>query len=86
MTVYLLHFDKPLKHAQHYIGWCKDDTADRRFATHLKGRGSALVRAAIQQGIGVTLVRQWEGKPRTFERQLKNRKNARRLCPCCKGK
>lgn len=22
--VYLLHFERPLAHAQHYIGWAKD--------------------------------------------------------------
>lgn len=30
--VYLIHFDKPLKHAQHYIGYTHD--LDQRFHAH----------------------------------------------------
>ena len=28
-TVYLLHFDKPFSHAQHYLGWGKGNAVKR---------------------------------------------------------
>jgi hypothetical protein len=37
-----------------------------------------------ERGITWQLVRTWEGG-RKFERQLKNRKEAPRLCPVCAG-
>jgi predicted GIY-YIG superfamily endonuclease len=80
-TVYLLHFDRPLKHARHYLGWTTN--LDARLEHHLKGSGARLVRAVVQSGIGVTLARQWRGEDRNFERKLKNRNNGPKLCPIC---
>ena len=37
-VVYVLHFDKPLHHARHYIGIALDGDAERRFAGHLAGQ------------------------------------------------
>lgn len=82
-TVYLLCFSSRFSHAQHYLGWGKGD-ALTRIANHLAGRGSALTRAVVAAGLSLTLVRTWEGQDRHFERKLKNRKNARGLCPRCK--
>lgn len=79
--VYLLHFDKPYHHAQHYLGFADDVPA--RLQRHLEGRGSPLVKAAVAAGITVTIAKTWEGT-RILERKLKNRKNARKLCPCCR--
>ena len=81
-TVYLLHFDRPLKHAQHYLGWAKDHMD--RVNTHMGGRGAKIVAAAVAAGIQAELVRTWPNRDRGFERKLKNRKNARGLCPVCK--
>lgn len=77
-TVYLLHFDRPL---QHYLGWAQDHMD--RVNDHLDGRGAKIMAAAVAAGIQAELVRTWEGKTRKFERKLKNRKNARGLCPKC---
>lgn len=56
-VVYLLHFSRPLGNpantramAQHYTGWAAD--LDRRLGDHQAGRGAALTRAAVEQGIG----------------------------------
>lgn len=80
-TIYLLHFTKPLRHAQHYLGWTAQAPEDRA-VEHLTGRGTPLVRAVVNAGEGVELVRTWTGD-RAFERELKNRHNARGLCPIC---
>lgn len=82
-TVYLLHFSRPFSHACHYLGWGKND-ATKRIASHLAGRGSALTRAVVAAGITLTVVRLWTNKDRNFERSLKNKKNAKGICPICK--
>ncbi|HEY9826950.1 MAG TPA: GIY-YIG nuclease family protein [Stenomitos sp.] len=79
--VYLLHFNPPLHHARHYIGFAKT-SVERRIRQHQQGTGAALTKAAIAAGIQLELARIWEGN-RSLERQLKNLKNAPRLCPIC---
>jgi predicted GIY-YIG superfamily endonuclease len=83
-TVYLLHFSRPFSHALHYLGWGKGD-ASKRIADHIAGKGSALTRAAVTAGIELTLVKTWENETRSFERMLKNKKNAKGICPLCKA-
>jgi hypothetical protein len=86
---YLLHFDQPIGNlqnkraqAQHYLGHA--DRLDRRALQHLTGRGAKITQALVARGIGFQIVRTWPGS-RSFERKLKNRKNARKLCPICRG-
>ena len=80
MTVYLLHFDRPLHHAQHYLGFAKD--VKGRLEVHRSGQGAKLTKAVVEAGIDWQLVRLWDGG-RKVERQLKNQKNSPRLCPLC---
>jgi hypothetical protein len=86
-TVYLLHLDPGLpvtgnRVARHYLGWAERDV-DGRIAQHLAGRGSPLVAAVLDAGGTVTLARTWTEVDRHFERRLKNRHEAPRLCPRC---
>lgn len=86
-TVYLLHFDPGLpitgaRVARHYLGWTEGDV-DERVRLHLTGRGSPLVRAAVAAGCTITLARTWPSVDRHFERRLKRRHEAPRLCPQC---
>lgn len=83
MTVYLLHFDKPYKHAQHYIGYT--DNLVWRLHLHFIGRGARLLEVVHDAGIGWTLARTWEGD-RHLERRLKDRHGAARFCPICNSK
>lgn len=79
-AVYLLHFDRPFKHARHYVGFVEEaDKVASRLQRHADGDGAALTRA----GIGLAIVRTWQGKSRRFERRLKNQKHHTRLCPLC---
>jgi predicted GIY-YIG superfamily endonuclease len=84
-TVYLLHFSKPLSHAQHYIGVTKRNEVDARILEHSNGEGAKITRAANRAGITFTLARVWPDAPFAFERQLKQRGSAKRICPICKG-
>jgi predicted GIY-YIG superfamily endonuclease len=79
-TVYLLHFDRPYKHARHYTGWATDLPA--RLATHESGRGARLLAVARGAGISWRLARTWPGG-RARERQLKRQGGASRHCPMC---
>jgi predicted GIY-YIG superfamily endonuclease len=82
-TIYLLHFDAPLAHAQHYLGFAEDLAA--RIERHRKGNGARLVAVFAEKGIGFTVARTWPGD-RTEERRIKNLKMAPRLCPICRAK
>jgi predicted GIY-YIG superfamily endonuclease len=81
---YMLRFDPPYKHAGRYIGWTQRDVLDR-YDDHVTGKGSPLVKAAVQAGCLVTIVRVWRSVDRHFERALKNQKNSQRLDPVANG-
>lgn len=78
-TIYLYHFDRPYKHAKHYLGWTEDLAA--RHAEHQAGNGARLLAVVRAAGIEYQLVRTWEEVTRAEERRLKNFKGATRLCP-----
>lgn len=80
--IYLLHYDKPLHHAQHYLGSCDDP---QRIQDHGTGTSRArLPQVFFDLGVQFVVARTWEGG-RVGERKLKNRKNARMLCPICRA-
>jgi predicted GIY-YIG superfamily endonuclease len=79
-TVYLLHFDRPYKHAKHYTGWTDDLGA--RLAHHAAGNGARLLAVVHAAGIGWQLARTWPGD-RARERQIKRQGGASRHCPMC---
>lgn len=83
-TVYLLHFSQPFSHARHYLGYSGKGNLNKRLEAHEAGSGSRLTQVIKEAGITFTLARTWKNKTRIFERQLKNRKNAPKLCPICK--
>jgi predicted GIY-YIG superfamily endonuclease len=83
--VYLIHFDRPYKHAAHYIGWTSQ-SVEERFAQHVSGNGARLIEVVVAAGIGLQIARVWPDQNRKFERKLKNRNGARRICPICQQK
>lgn len=85
-TIYLLHFERPYRHARHYIGWTKKNCLNARLDHHRAGSGSRLMAAVSAAGITFTIARLWTGT-RNDERALKRKKNApARLCPICRPK
>jgi predicted GIY-YIG superfamily endonuclease len=80
-TIYLIHFDHPVAHARHYLGWTSD--LPERLRVHLAGQGSPLIRAASHGG-AVRLVRTWVGT-RSDERKMHSRHENPRMCPVCQG-
>ena len=84
-ATYLLHFARPLAHAQHYIG--ATENLPGRLMAHYKGNGARLPQVMYQRGIGMSLARVWYGTHSeiyALERFFKRRyKSARKLCPLC---
>lgn len=91
-TIYLLHFNQPLSQgtdprtgkpraARHYIG--SADDLPKRLHEHAIGHGARIVAALLARGGSFSLARQWDAD-RKFERQLKRRHGAPRLCPICR--
>lgn len=85
MTVYLLHFERPYRHARHYMG--STANLSLRLDQHRAGLSKAgrLPQVFAQHGIGFTLARTWDGG-RERERQLKQQGSHARKCPLCVAK
>jgi len=84
--VYILHFDPPLKHARHYVGFTERSVLTR-INEHLSGHaaGSPLVKAALESGSEVKIGRIFRNGDRELERKIKRGKNTKCCCPLCGG-
>jgi predicted GIY-YIG superfamily endonuclease len=68
--------------ARHYLGYTRH--LPSRMEAHLTGRRARFMQVARERRISWQISRVWPGD-RTFERKLKNRKEAPRLCPICRA-
>lgn len=96
MTCYLLHFDQPYRHAQHYLGYTAGP-AEVRYHEHCTNSDVKLVAAVRRAGIGIQLARVWPEAEREFEQRHKYREgkggrhrfgathSLRPFCPICKA-
>ncbi len=81
-TVYLLHFQRPYRHARHYLGWTTD--LPRRVAQHRRGlSGARLMEVVHAAGIPFVVARTWRGS-RVLERRKKGQGGRGKICPICK--
>jgi len=80
-TIYLIHFDRPYKHAGHYLGYASD--LEKRLERHRKGRGARLLKVIQDVGIDWKVVRTWSPAGPSVEAELKRYHNNKRLCPVC---
>lgn len=81
MTVYLIHFKEPYKHARHYVGFTDD--LERRLEQHKGSYSSKLMAVVNAAGIAWECVRTWNAD-RKFERHIKTGYHAvPKLCPIC---
>lgn len=83
---YLLHFERPLGRARHYLGITRTDQLQRRLRDHATGNGARLTRAAVQRGVKIGVVRIFRRQSWEAERLLKRRGNLHRLCPVCQDR
>jgi hypothetical protein len=70
--------------ASHYLGWGAD-LAHRIGQQEAGNRpAAAICRELRRRGIQFQVAMTWPNTDRTFERRLKNRKDAPRWCPLCR--
>lgn len=86
MGLYLLHFDPPYLHAGHYLGFSGEISARLEQHASCGAKASPLVRAALDAGAAVSLVRVWLGGSRVLERRLKRGGGLSRHCPICRAR
>lgn len=81
--IYILHFDTPYKHAEHYTGYSHDPARlKKRLWHHQNGTSHArLMKAVHDARITYTVAIIIEGD-RTLERRIKQR-GVKRICPIC---
>lgn len=83
MSVYLIHFNAPLRHAKHYLGFAED--IDARVQKHRTGAGARLLQVINEAGIAWQVTRVWPEGTRADERRLKAWKASTQLCPLCRA-
>lgn len=84
MFVYILHFDDPLSHAQHYVGMTGN--LRQRLEAHAAGNGARLTEVLHDQNRAWTLAGLFQTtstNARRVERELKESKNLSRYCDIC---
>ena len=80
--LYLLHFDRPYKHARHYLGFAEDEeTLRSRLEEHKHGRGARLVEVITLAGIGFTVSAILPGDYEEWHRLKRAHRD--RMCPIC---
>jgi len=82
-TVYVLHVERPFRHAAHYLGFTNNLLA--RIAQHRAGQGARLMEVIGWYGIDFEVARTWRGD-RKLERRLKRWHAGPRLCPICQAR
>jgi len=84
--VYLLHYERSLGKAQHYLGASRD--VFERIHHHETGNGARMPAAFKRAGIRFKIARMWIAMPGEnpfhLERFIKRRHNSRQWCPDCK--
>lgn len=83
--IYIIHFDEPLAHARHYVGYYKRGNLRKRLQEHRSGRGARILQVCNERGIEYRVARLMPGD-RNRERQIKNAKCTPRYCPVCREK
>lgn len=85
--LYLIHFNRPFRHARHYLGYSRDtDTLHVRLSKHMgESCDVRLLQHVKAEGIRLMVVRVWEGD-RKDEMRLKRTHAHTRICPICSEK
>lgn len=82
--VYLLHFDRPLRHARHYLGEATTESVrELAFDGFLPENRGPLLNAAIAAGIRFIVARVWPGDA-AVRRRIRALGPPARLCPICR--
>jgi predicted GIY-YIG superfamily endonuclease len=84
-VLYLVHLDRPYRHARHYLGYVLGPHAlEHRLHQHRTGQGARFLQVVTEAGIPFEVVRVWPEGTRDDERRLKLRGHLPDLCPRCR--
>lgn len=80
--IYLLHFNQPLKHAKHYLGY-SENNPEERIELHRQGKSKVrIMEVLFKANISFSVVSIWTDKSRTDERKMKGRGKSS-ICETC---
>jgi hypothetical protein len=84
--LYLLHFEPRYRHAGHYLGYAKRDTAGyaRRVARGAALPPHPLVECAVASCEEVRVAAIFHGADRADRRRMRARGSLARICPICR--
>jgi len=82
-VIYLIHFDKPIGKARHYLGTCNDNRLEARLIEHARGHGARLTKAVADRGIPMWLARVFPELSFEQEKRIKRDVSFKNLCPLC---
>ena len=81
--VYLLHYDRPVGHMQHYVGFVRlPANLEARLVRHRSGRGGRMPAVVARRGGSFSVVRVWPEGTLADERRIK-RTGPKTYCPIC---
>jgi len=82
-TLYLLHFEEKLEHAQHYVGITEN--LEARLKQHANGQGARITQVLFEKNMHWKLARMWKNASMqgAYERLFKRMKNGVMYCPVC---
>lgn len=85
-SVYLIHLEKPFKHAKHYIGYTALESVEDRVKRHKNNSGSHFLSVCNYECIDYKVVRTWNRMTikdaKELERRIKKHSSTP-LCPIC---
>lgn len=83
--VYILHFHRKFKHAQHYVGYCQEGRLEERLSEHRAAKyNDSFMGKVNAAGIGWSLARAIPNANENVERRIKHIwKQTKRCCPVC---
>ena len=83
--VYVLHFDRPVGPARHYIGITRRERLAQRMHDHQGTSASWLTAKAAKLGIGFTLAKTFDAESHADEQRIKRAGHFDKICPICRG-
>lgn len=85
IVVYMLHFEKPVGRARHYVGSAEPHAFRARLRRHKAGTGAALTSEAVKRGIGMRVAHIWTADSRAREQEIKAAGKFSRHCVYCQA-
>lgn len=84
-VVYMLHFERPIGKARHYVGSTESPALRARIKRHKSGGGAALTSEAVRLKIPMRIAHIWTAQSRAREQEIKAAGKFSRHCVYCRA-